>query len=378
MRIQIVPQEADHAAAVRSFNARLDAAGTEAFRLGEIEPERGAYCDGVSFRNFLAIDDRGEVRGGYFMRMQPMQVRGSVHAVGQYRAPLSEGIVDKRYMAVGPMMLAHAMKIQPLLYSSGMGGPQLPLPRMMKSLGWHVMEAPFWFRVLHGGRFLRNIGPLRKDLPRRVIGDLLAFTGVGGAGIAIAQALRTSALRGERPDVETLRSFDERTTEIWRQCAGDYSFSAMRTPDFLRFNYPTLTEPYTTLGLSRDGSFAGWVNLLDCKPQNAAFFGNMKVAALIDGVAPRKFIPELVRAAVVAAKENGSDMIFSNQTHQDWTDALRNAGFWRGPSNYLLALSKALVKLLEPMEEAIPRINFNRGDGDGRVNLLPADAPSTS
>jgi hypothetical protein len=48
---------------------------------------------------------------------------------------------------------------------------------------------------------------------------------------------------------------------------------------------------------------------------------------------------------------------------------LKAAGFWKGPSNYLLALSKGLGKLLEPLDEAIPRIHFNRGDGDGRVNL---------
>ena len=235
------------------------------------------------------------------------------------------------------------------------------------------MEAPFWFRVLHGARFLRNIGPLRKDPVRRVASDILAFTGLGGAGIAIAQFLRA---RIEAPAlrVEPLLSFDDRAARVWQQSAVDYSFSALRTGQYLQSNYPTLSTPYTTLGLSRGIELAGWVNLLDCKPWNAAFFGNMKVAAIIDGVAPRENVPELVRAAVQAAKDNGSDMIFTNQTHQAWNDALRNAGFWQGPSNYLLAFSKELLKLLEPLDETIPHIHFNRGDGDGRVNLLPPDA----
>ncbi len=59
--------------------------------------------------------------------------------------------------------------------------------------------------------------------------------------------------------------------------------------------------------------------------------------------------------------------------HRDWTSALKSAGFWKGPSNYLLALSKELRQLLEPFEEALPRIHFNRGDGDGRVNLTAHD-----
>ena len=74
-------------------------------------------------------------------------------------------------------------------------------------------------------------------------------------------------------------------------------------------------------------------------------------------------------ARVEAARERHADILISNQMHRDWTSALKAAGFWQGPSNYLLALSKGLCKLLEPLDEAIPRIHFNRGDGDGRVNL---------
>jgi hypothetical protein len=36
-------------------------------------------------------------------------------------------------------------------------------------------------------------------------------------------------------------------------------------------------------------------------------------------------------------------------------------------------LSKELRKLVEPLGEALPRIHFNRGDGDGRVNLTGQD-----
>jgi hypothetical protein len=94
------------------------------------------------------------------------------------------------------------------------------------------------------------------------------------------------------------------------------------------------------------------------------------VAALVDGVGPAAAIPSLIHCAVEAARDHNADMVISNQMHRDWTSALKAAGFWQGPSNYLLALSKPLRKLLEPLDEAIPRIHFNRGDGDGRVNLF--------
>jgi len=95
----------------------------------------------------------------------------------------------------------------------------------------------------------------------------------------------------------------------------------------------------------------------------------MRVAALVDGVGQPAAIPSLIHSAVAAARERHADIVISNQMHRDWTRALRAAGFWQGPSNYLLALSKELCKLLEPLADAIPRIHFNRGDGDGRVNL---------
>jgi hypothetical protein len=110
--------------------------------------------------------------------------------------------------------------------------------------------------------------------------------------------------------------------------------------------------------------------MLDCRLRDRSYFGQMHVAALVDGVGPAAALPALVRSAVEAARKRNADVVISNQLHRDWTSALETAGFWKGPSNYLLALSKPLRQLLEPLEEAIPRIHFNRGDGDGRVNLL--------
>jgi hypothetical protein len=373
-----VPYTAEHIPAVKDFNSRLDRAQAGAFRLSEKAPEHREYCEGVSFHHSLAIDDSGQVRGGYYMRIQPMLVRGRIHPVGEYGSPLSEGIVDKRYATVGLTMIMHAIKTHPLLFASGMGGLAQPLPRMMKSMRWRVLETPFWFRVIHGSRFLRNIGPLRKNLPRRAASDLLAFTGLGAGAIALAQRFRTKAASGAKLHVEPLVSFDDWAADVWNSSREDYLFSAVRTPEYLRFNYPLTGAPYTSLKLIEGGNPVGWVNLLDCQPQNASYFGDMKVAALIDGVAPRRFIPGLVRAAVRAAKKNGADLLFSNQTHQDWTAALRNAGFWQGPSNYLLALSEQLVRLLDPIEEALPRSHFNRGDGHGRANLINQSRAASS
>jgi hypothetical protein len=68
-----------------------------------------------------------------------------------------------------------------------------------------------------------------------------------------------------------------------------------------------------------------------------------------------------VRAAASLLEQRGVDLIISNQSHAAWSQALLDAGFRTGPSNYLVALSPALAKA--------DQFHFNRGDGDGPIHL---------
>jgi hypothetical protein len=241
---------------------------------------------------------------------------------------------------------------------------------MLRALGWAILETPFYFLVLNGKRFLRNIGPLRGRWERRVAADVLAFSGLGGLAFKAMQGARTRNCFDSRYRQHPVREFADWADRIWRDNAPEYSLSAVRTAHYLRFLYPQAESCYYGVRLTEGDAPVGWVQMLDCQPRDRSYFGDMRVAALVDGAGPRAAIPSLIHSAVQAAKERHADMVISNQMHRDWTTALKAAGFWQGPSNYLLALSKGLRKLVEPLEEAIPRIHFNRGDGDGRVNLL--------
>ena len=375
MGLRVVLYEAAHEPAARAFNARLRAADALPFPLPEAAPapNPNTPAPGIEFRHFVVVDDAGEVRGGYFIRIQPFVVRGQVHSVGQYQAPLSEGLIDKRYTAVGAATLAHALGELPLMFAMGMGSLDRPLPRMLRAMGWAILETPFFFLVLNGKRFLRNIGPLRGRPERRVAADVLAFSGLGGLGLKAIQGARTRSRFDRRYRQQPIQEFSEWADRIWRDSAPQYSLSAVRSADYLRFIYPgmgpSVGSPYYGVQLIEGDRPAGWVQMLECQSRDRSYFGEMRVAALVDGVGPPAAIPSLVHSAVQAARERKADMVISNQMHQDWTSALKAAGFWRGPSNYLMALSKGLRKLVEPLDEAIPRIHFNRGDGDGRVNL---------
>jgi hypothetical protein len=371
MGLRVVFYEASHEPATRAFNARLRAADALLFALPETAPapNPNTSASGIEYRHFVVVDDAGEVRGGYFIRTQPFYVRGQIHRVGHYNAPLSEGIVDKRYAAVGAVMLAHALAEQPLLFAMGMGGRDRPLPRMLRAMGWPILEVPFYFRILNARRFLRNIGPLRGRWDRRLAADVLAFSGLGGLALKGIQKARTRNRFDRRYKRQDIRDFSEWPDPIWQASSEQYSFSAVRTTDYLRFIFPHRDPRYYGVQLTEADTLAGWVEMLDCQLRDRSYFGEMRVAALVDGIGPAATIPSLIHCGVEAAKARNADIVISNQMHRDWTSALKAAGFWQGPSNYLLALSKELRKLLEPLEEAIPRIHFNRGDGDGRVNL---------
>lgn len=372
MGLRIVLFEPVHEAAVRAFNARLEAARALPFPLTQTAPQPNPNTPApqIEFRHFVVLDDDGEVRGGYFLRTQPFSIAGRIYPVAHYNAPLSEGLIDKRYATVGAVMLAHALNEQPLLFAMGMGGLDRPLPRMLKAMGWAILETPFSFLVLNGRRFLRNIRPLRARAPLRLTADVMAFSGLGGMGVKVAQALRTRGKFERKYEAEPTREFGVWADRIWEETAGQYAMSAVRTSDYLRYIYPAEDAHYYGVLLKAGGQPAGWVQMLDCVLRDRSYFGEMRVAALVDGAGPVETLASLVDRGVAAAREHGADIVISNQMHHDWIAALKGAGFWPGPTNYLLALSKELRKLLDPLEESFPRIHFNRGDGDGRVNLL--------
>src|SRR5512133_2372303 len=146
MSISIVRYTPEWKRALDAFHARLRAAGVSAAMAFGEEPER---CGCL----YLATE-AGEVRGGYILNEQEFAIDGAPRCVAHYRLPLSEGIVDKAYAAVGAQLLRHAMKTQPFLYALGMGGLENPLPRMLRAMRWGLYVVRFRFRVLRPHRFL--------------------------------------------------------------------------------------------------------------------------------------------------------------------------------------------------------------------------------
>jgi len=371
MAIAICEYDETMTAAVSDFNDRLRAGGVSwRFPPSHI-PTWLPRQEGrrIYQQLFLALDEQKKVRGGYCIKHQDFLVGGRTTSIGQIALPLSEGILNRAFSQIGTQLLLHAVRQQPLLYALGMGAEEEAITKLVQAAGWRVITVPFYFRVLRPFRFLRNIHVLRRSASRRAALDALAYT---GAGWAVGQA-ESLVQRFRRPHYlsvhEVVEGFTDWTDELWEAVSPDYRFCAVRDMATLKILYPQGNQRFMRIRVSESGRTVGWAVVLCTDLNNHKQFGNMRVGSIVDGFSRRQDAVRIVVAAERLLADRAVDLIVSNQCHESWSGALRRAGFYAGPSNFLLATSRKLTELLTQMNIAPGEIHMNRGDGDGPINL---------
>jgi hypothetical protein len=335
--------------AVRAFNQRIAASRQEL-----PETPRPTLMPGMEV--YLATEGAA-VRGGYILRRQKFFAAGKELAVAHYRLPLSEGVVERRYATLGLRLVRDAIAREPLLYCLGMGGWAKPLPQMLKRLGWRMCELPFHFKVLRASRFLRNIRAVRTSIWRKLALDMAALSGAGWLGMKI---IGHGARLAPQPH-EIVPAFDSWADSIWKQSRDAYPVVAQRDAATLDALYPADDARFLRVRVAN-----GWAVLLDTQMRGHLQFGDMRVGSIVDCLATPQQADTVMRAAARVLEQRGVDLIVSNQLHRAWSEGLQQAGFRKGPSNFLLALSPALA---QSVEAADGDIHFNRGDGDGPIHL---------
>jgi hypothetical protein len=357
MPILIRPYAEVDIPAVRNFNRRMSPLGQPGKLVFPEHPVPAwlpkANGGGVYNEFFVALES-GEVRGGYALKRQDFSFQGQTRVIGFYHHPLSEGIVDKAYVAVGAILLRNALQMEPVMYALGMEGYDRPLPKMLKAMGWSDCLVPLYFKVIHPGRFLRNMDMLRISAGRRLLMDAGAFTGAGWIGIKLAQLRRPVTATYER-----VTQFDRWVNPIWEGAKSAYAMTAVRDCEALRTLYPAANPHFIRLRIG-DVGYA----VVAEQPKNPKY-GNMRVGAILDCFAVPGQARPVVAAAVRELERLGVDLIVSNQSHADWGKAFRANGFFRGPSTFIFAASKKLAELLSPFETQKDRIHLSRADGDG-------------
>ena len=290
--------------------------------------------------------------------------------MGFYNLSISEGVIDRTYSGVSLKMAMHAMMNHPLLFALGMGGAERPLPRFLKSLGWDLYEVPFLFHILRPATVLRSLPALRATPLRRLAMDLAAATGLGAAGIGLLQMGKHLGHASARTHtVREVDRFDAWADDLWSECKGFYAMIARRDSQELNALYPPSFERITRLRIESGGGTAGWAIVRHTRQRDHKHFGDLHLGSIVDCLAAEANAALVVEAATEFLKGLGVDLIVTNQTHRTWRSALKQAGYLQGPSNFVLAISRPLSRLVGPLETSAANIHINRGDGDGPIHL---------
>jgi hypothetical protein len=380
LAIVIQPYRQQHESAVQDFNRRLQGSSGDpnfVFSQSAVPRWLPPSADKPVWNEFyVAIDGSSNtgptVRGVYALKQEVMFVRGKgLHRIGCYHHPLSEGIVDRSFASVGALLARDALAQQPLLYALGMGGMERSIAKMLKALGFSLTPIPFYFRVVHPAKFLREMRALRTEPWRASLMNIAAATGAGWLAIKSAQAAASLRSRSASPrvdfTVEEGVEFSDWADELWAQAKETVSFATVRDANTLRLLYPPnfSSDIASTRGLrvSRNGSAIGWaiIGLRRKDPK----FGEMRVGSIVDCWALPENAATVIQAATQALEKDGVDLIVSNQSHHAWCGALEKAGFLKGPSTFIFAASKKLTELLQPQQENPASFHITRADGDG-------------
>jgi hypothetical protein len=367
--VEIRPYTQDLEPLVRAFNQRLRAGGEQYWRFPESYiPRYPRLPDKNPYQELFLTCDHGEVRGGYLLTHSLFALHGQIIRIAcGPQLNTSEAIVDPAYGLTGALNVRDALQKQPLLYGLGMGGFKERQAKLLASMKWRMRPVPFFFKVLRPSQFFANITHLRRKQGNRILLNLARFTGIGWAGIRIAQFRPGS--RNGWDEVTSCHDFGPWADEVWSKCKDRYSLVAVRDSATLNRVYPSSDTRFLRLLVSRAGEHAGWAVMLDTQMSGHKHFGNMRVGSIVDCLAEPEMAGLVVRYATSFLEQRGVDLIVSNQANSAWRKAFLATGYLAGPSNFILALSPLLADHLQPLEAARDHIHMNRGDGDGPIHL---------
>ena len=372
MAITCREYDASDVPAVVAFNQRLKDGGERSqFPASPISAWLPKIPGRTLFQEYyLAVDETAAVRGAFILKHQNFCIKDRVIPVGCFHLPISEGVVNRAYSHVGVQLLMAAWHRLPLLYTLGIGGYKEAFCRLLAAAGWRLFSVPFYFRVINSSPFLQNLSYLRRSTAMRWTLDAAALTGLGWLGIRGAQALHgRTARRDPAVAVEPIDEFSAWADDLWRQCHGHYGFSAVRDSETLRLLYPKENERFIRLKVSEPSRVLGWAVALDTQLADHKHFGAMRLGSIIDCFASPADTTEVVGAVREYLQRRGVDLIVSNQSQAGWCRGFREAGFLRGPSNFIFASSRNLSQLFHQAGVQDADLHFTRGDGDGPIHM---------
>lgn len=363
MAIEFVRLEERHVEAIRRFNERLTRGNAVTPFLMEAAAPESVAPESPS-RAYVA-EEGDEVRGGFLEIDFRAVVAGTDATVLNCQSPLSEGLIDQKYLMLPAQMFKTMMRRNPYVYVVGMGGLQNPLPRFLKAAGWSVEEVPFFYRVVRAARFLRKMPVLQASPAKRIAAHVAAFTGLGSVAFAFMHRGSVGNLgayavsRGE---------WGPWASTLWKEFRSEVSFGVSRDLESIQQLYSNPRE-IGPIVIHKGDKVAGWSMALVTQMQGSAHFGDLRVATILDNFGHASDRAAIVSKTCEFLADAGADIVIANQSHESWKTAYHQAGFRTGKSNYLFAASPKLASAIGGSPIASGRAYVTRADGDGRINL---------
>jgi hypothetical protein len=237
------------------------------------------------------------------------------------------------------------------------------LPKMLKALGSSLALLPFFFKIVHPSRFLRQMEALRTSPLRRFLMDMGAVTGLGWLAFRAAQSVRARWSRSAGVNVSRVPEFSDWADPLWVRAREQYRMAAVRDSSTLRRLYPAADRHFTRLRIRRNETDIGWAVVGERRKDSK--YGSMTVGSIVDCWASPEDAIAVMEAATSELEAQKVDLIVSNQSHMAWGHALEGCGFFKGPSNFIFAASKKYAEALHPFAENCGGSHITRADGDG-------------
>lgn len=370
MPIKLVPHSREMMEAVAAFNGRMRAGGSPWGFYVDPQPDWIPKQEGaVSWREYhLALEDGEHVRGGYALKPQQWLIHGKIEWVTDWQGPFTEALIDARYSSLALRIIRDMLKKHPLLFSLGHGGSDEPIVQLLEKLGWTLHGTSACLRILKPYRFLRLNQYLRKTHRNAAILDLLAYSGIGSAGIAsLHKTLSIWHRRGSsRCRAEVVEIFGDWADELWERNKTHYDCLAVRDQQMMNTLLPVSGWPGgIRLKVYRGDELIGWTVVHDKQMTDDPRFGDLRVGLLSDCFGAPQDAADIISATHDFLSARNVDLVFSNQSHPGWISGFRNNGYVILPKRRVFAISPALEKKLDPLPETVAGLHLTNMDGHG-------------
>jgi len=373
MKIAIVPAGPAWENAVKEFNSRLRVGKSEFFFPEYYEPKWLPKLPGrrIYQEIYLVVDqDAHAVHGGFILKFQYYKIGTEVHKLAHLQLPLSEGLVNKAYHAMGMMIIRGAQEIEPNLYTMGMGGIHRTLPQGLKKSDWFCDLIPFYFKILRAPGFMRNIVPYRNTTMRKTALDFLAMSGLGSLGLMLFDIVKPTKKISAQITCERFEEFGAWSDATWEKSKNEYDFVAEKDAPTQNILYPPHSK-FIKIRVNRDNTVLGWAVLLVTPMTKHKYFGAMTVCTLVDCFGAKADMQEIVACGLREAQKGKADVIISNQSNPVFVKIFKNLSFMSTTSNYGHCMSPEIMEILGETKTRTFELNshLNRGDGDGPLSL---------